>query len=375
MKKLKMLSLLPILGICACSGPSNYYGTYSFMLGKMNESHVRVAFTFKENAYTYTDISGQEKTKGQEFNAEIDVGDNISIDLEKMGINLPEGIDVEIANKELTKLLKEFLTNLKGYYIVSDSETTYGKRLHIGTTIGVTNVGGIEIPSDLVEYVIVSYINAKTLTLQLPVSIPDLIYQLSWYGYLINTESPTGNYVVELDKDKLPGETDKEKRFGTHPVNHYDKDGQLISNEVNLMNLAFCKEFSNTPLYLKDGTDKLVHVGNIVETSEIKYDSEGEPYTAYYHNLFNTTSGSTKWTPSSADFTAYVKAKNDYGVFDKLTEINCGIMLDEFIKSDNCQIYKFEEAITGIELDRKSYMQKPFTFRDFHDIKMGLARE
>lgn len=379
-KKLLVASLIPAFCLMSCSDKLNPVGVYSFRLGKASETHVGVSIELTDTDHIAEKLNPEtgERTQevvGKEFKASLDVGDSIKINLADYDIPYIPGLDIDELNRIVNELINKTLHDIKGYYEVSDVERDYGRRLKLGASISLpedSSLGGIDIPPFLVEHVIASFINEKSITLQLPVSFEDLLMQLCWYGLYINPKDSLKNYMYTLDTSKLPGEKNEDLRIGTHPVKKYDADGKtVIENQIDLMNEAYACEFSNTPVYVDN-----VCVGKITEASyEITNPSTGNITTVYDH-YFYTLSGESRWLPAADKFNAVIYTKNIlYSTFDIKTDVSIDLDKSELERVGFTKILGPYDASSGEKIDRNLFMQKPFVFRDYNDIKIGLNKE
>ena len=161
-------------------------------------------------------------------------------------------------------------------------------------------------PVKLISNFVVSYVNNKQFTMQFPVSLDDIQLQLAWQGiyfdydpYLkekVNTISDlielalttqllsTIKYEVLTDYRPLPGEQDPDKRYGSHPVNTFDKDNNLTHSDVIEMNQKYCGLFSNTYVYSTSDCSRDNVVGTIYK------DDEDQSYYFYKMNNFDPKS-------------------------------------------------------------------------------------
>ncbi len=377
-RKIVISSLLPIVCLMSCSNKINPVGTYSFMLGKSSDTHIGISMnlTDEDHIVEKTNESG-EKVKevvGKNFVANLSGGDQFKVDIEDLDLPIPSGVDIDELNEAINNFLGETLKNLKGYYTVSDIESNYGYRLKLGSYISIPqeiSPTGLEldIPPTILEHIFASFINEKAITLQIPVSMDDLFYQLCWYGIYINAEDVAEQYLYYLDRSKLPGEIDENKRIGTHPQIKYDNDGKtIVENQIDLMNKNYAYEFSNTPVYV----DSKI-VGKIYETSREEIKSDGETVTVYEHYFYRSTIDGVKWTPVSPTFNAVMKFRNSYGIYDVDTNVEITLDKDELERLDYAKIVG---PVVGGEIQHRNNFMKPaFVFRDYNDIKISLNKE
>ena len=362
MKRIRILSLLPVLALASCSKTS-YGGTYQFRLGKTDGSHLEVTAVLSNEKYN------DEGMKKMTLSA--DLGEEMSPTsiIEKYGEEYPI---IEPFIDIIVDEVKD-VNEIPLYYKVLDNKATkYGKRLAVGTDFVATKIKEVKekyeaikdildglgvsdedliITPELTKYFFGAYINSKTLTFEIPVSLEDLKMQSFWYG---KSTLILGDYV-----DKLPG-TKGEERFGTHPVIKKDDKGNVITNECEEVNKLFEKEFSNTHLYTTaDGM-----IGSFV-VEEI----DGQKTLKCY--LDDT------YTGSRTNIEGYVYVNDGFGHFDAKKDIK--ISVDENNKTS--VTYKNETGKDQIFIDENGKefkfvetIQTPFVFRDFHTVNLGLTK-
>lgn len=356
MKKLRALSLLPFVCLTSCGKQERFIGTYSFMLGKEKESHVRIAMELTKDEYKVKE-SGQEVVKGNRFKASIDTGGMLDIDISTWGIPLPEDIDIENLNRIINEIISEELNDIEGYYSITDNQTSpLGYRVKLGAVIDIAEELGLDIPGEFIEHIIVSYVNDKSLTIQMPVSFTDLQMQLCWYGFYVDLNDSAEKYVVDLTAEgrKLPGEQNDELRVGTHPKFELGDDGQIKVDEVTEMNETFAGYFSNTPVY--QGTK---YIGSLFEKDE--------------HVYFMKDS---EFNPSDANIDCKVMLRNAYGVYDVETQAKMVVDIQSLKEATEGKVVQLKDlSDVDLLLKKDKLIRKPFVFRDFHDIKVGLAKE
>ena len=142
------------------------------------------------------------------------------------------------------------------YYTLTEIKTDYGIRMRFGIDpedfdLVPSETFDPEMVEQYMEYIILAHWKKRAITLQIPVSVDDVIYQLSWYGMYIDIDTES---VVPLNENLLPG-IHGEERFGTHPT----------KQEVNIMNKNFAYEFSYTRIWSDVGSDA-VDLGKLVKT-------------------------------------------------------------------------------------------------------------
>lgn len=350
MRKINPLLFIPTLCLASCSSVG-YAGTYSFQMGKEGSTNIRLALTLTDER-----VVNQEKgIDAKKFTVDANLP-NLSI--EDLAASL--GIDVDIKKEDLAELISAVFEVLKDcttlYYNVGTLVRPQGTQLKLGCLFD-TEETGIDIPSEVVESIVCAYINDTSVTLQVPVSLDDLQLQLCWYGLYINFDSSSfENIIVALDEEDLPG-IHGEERFGTHPVVTKDKDKKVTYSEVDEMNIKFAKEFSNTPVYESASSSKVI--GNIAKMPD--------NHMYFYKNSETVITG--------ANLSGAVNEKNYYGIFDEKKDVNFVIDTSDGTSGKSFKIIEIKESGSSEILDEDKYLQEPFVFRDFHDIRIGLARE
>lgn len=378
MKRFKLASLIPLLCLSSCSG-SSPYGTYEFRLGKTDGSHVSImAEVLNEEV--------PDKGGAQKITLSVDLGKEFSLltVLEQYEEKMPI-IKVLIDALGIREKIGE-IKSVEGYYSLSNVEhPKYGRRLNVGSdaltkfvaeALEAYGIAGydFEITPDITEKIACVYLNNKSLTLQIPVSLPDLITQLAWYGYYIDINLDNFDYssfslldldfegMKHLDKDLLPGPKD-ENRYGIHPVVN-EEEG---IDEVGVMNSTFRYQFSRTRLFLE---------GAIIGSFVVEGDEQTGKYVGFEQSEFYEEE-----IPSVIN--GYIKVKGltstSYDIQQAVT-----LSIDETGKvngiTHNGKFTKEEEGFIVTtpdgdkEIKYKDFIQEPFVFRDFHDVNIGLSK-
>ena len=176
MKRPLFLLAFPLLGMAltACSANQSYAGLYTFQMGKTSSTHFGISMLLEDTAYITSASSGEEPVeKGKEFTLKFDA-------------TMADGSDGVMS--ELAKLFPDGI-NLDGYYRIGDP-VEKGNILSIGFALTdlltpevIESAIGMSLELDVVEHFIYSEINSTTITLKIPVSMPDLQFQLYWYGF------------------------------------------------------------------------------------------------------------------------------------------------------------------------------------------------
>ncbi len=373
-----------------------------------------------------------DETKGRDSNyykyekatdSFIDLGPTGETEITKAGkmfyanANL-SGNFAEFPQELINAINKGFL----GYYYETNySDEKFGTRLNVGTVINKENIPGLEdfytyirtkvseeaaelaeqllsnldsvIESSIVEYILCTYCDGNTITLQVPVSINDLQQQLTWYGKFIDIDDEvaqkihsikdffdnilevigtlktydleehrtkiTGKSMSEGELVKMPG-IEGEGRFGTEPV--VDLEKQI--NEVDAMNKTYANEFSNTLVY-QDISGSMVPVGAITSYNKTMEGASKQMY--YYYDREN------KLTTSDATISGFVIAKDEFGDFREYKEVKISLVHDFTDPNLGIQIGSVSDMADKV-YDYGNFYQNPFKFRSFHRLPLTLKR-
>ncbi len=382
MKKLKILSLIPALLLCACNNENRWIGTYQFRLGKSDGNHMEIT----------AELTAKQDKKYKDYkvmNLTADLGDNMDPtstfdDIEEAGeiiIPILEDLGIEIASEfpALMKVAKKELTNFKDiklYYNVTDTKAEDGSyRLNIGThelgdrlrrirkehpeireivdeAIDFASAAPF-LDSDLnlspknSKYLFNVFVSRKGLNIQVPVSSDDVDMQLLWYGMnypLIGTKILPDKYMKDM-----PGKKGDE-RFGTHPKRTI-RNNVVIEDQVQEVNTIFAKEFSKSILYLNEDIES-TELGRFVivtkdNAKHLKFISNA----AYSSPLEGYIKKEGSWTHLSLN----VDASGDCGK----------------IKGSG---RKMEIQGTTETYLLKDFFSDPFEFRDFNNVDVGLGK-
>ena len=413
MKKILPILLLTSACLASC-GESSYYGAYKFLMGKEGEGETRVSveMSLKEDNFVipeqnrgyYTEAEIASIEERQQFHAKFEMsgvaGDDadqssaiaslqslISVKdviSEILGGTSIEDIDFEaLAEIDPSKPIE-----LDGFYKIFDQivDEKYGCKVQLGIDIGMANgfleATGFDI-TDIISNFCVAYVNQKQMTLQMPVSLDDIQMQLAWYGTYIDYDPylkekvNTINDLVDLalsgkldtstikvydltKYDVLPGEPDWNKRYGSHPAVTKDDNGNVIKDEVYDMNEKYCGLFANTFVYENKDGKAGEKIGSI-------YKADGDNY--YFFPLDEKT-----YEDSSYD----VIMKQDIGIIGYDFSLDTEVKLSTIKEVYEGKTYYHCSVKTSVDdknIDWKLFYKTPFVFRDFHDIKVNLAKE
>lgn len=373
MNKLKLLSIIPALCLASCS-KNSFIGVYEFRLGKTDGAHFGLSVELKDEAY-----ESVENMKKMEMVA--DLGDDIDFDEDDF-----EDSDSFINAKTIIKAFLDLIPEdekennriaIDGYYqllpnVVNDK---YGTRVKIGSDFlqnlvkksypdiaEMIDISSIITP-ERIELAACAYVSEKQFTLQIPVSMEDLQQQLAWYGILFDLEALNdlnfSRIIVDLDQDKLPNAKRGEDRIGSHPIQNESKG----LHEVSDMNQAYEFDFSHTYLYQKDELDVYEPVGSFVT----RLNEKGEQ--RLFFDMFEGD------MPSIIKGAIYVNSSYKEVKFtagEQYKEVG-GVDYGHSEDGDVTFIFK-DEYENDVVATFKEFVKKPFTFRDFHDVKVGLTK-
>lgn len=228
MRKFLLLLLFPLV-MLSC-GSNKYYGYYAFQMGSDKSSHFGVFVDLtQEDYYMAEEEGGEEKLMGKKFKFGMRVSEDMVPDipeddptedpmgwLQKMFVAmLVDLLNVEVENPDDPDNPK----GVTGYYNVSDKELEdRGRKLNMNIILNYT---GLDVPADVIQKLIIAYINGKTVQIVLPVSVKDFQYQLCWYGMYINLKTFEVADLLEDEEYKqllpMPG-PQGEDRIGSHPT-------------------------------------------------------------------------------------------------------------------------------------------------------------
>ena len=378
MKKLLPLLLLSATCLTAC-GDKSYAGEYKFQMGRQGQGEVRIGLqmTLKDDKYKVPEsASDEEKEKlkdAKQFNLQLDIGDELAEIFKALDIN--DGIN--------------------GYYYgMNETDPKYGNKMAVGVDIQVAEDFPIPITSEMIRNLLVTYVDGSNVTMQLPVSLFDLQYQLCWYsGTYIDFDPKIKSKIHNLEdvieysldiistikvKDlttisPLPGKTG-DARFGSHPEYITEEDGKdeqgktkykVIKDEASEMNEKYAGEFSNTFVYeIESDGSRGKKIGSIYKENEndkiydVFYPFEG--FTVPADGLFDGIVVQDDFFTGSKD----LKAK--FNVLTKNEDYSIN-----WIHSNGAQ----DVYADGEEIKIDDIYVDPFVFRDFHDIKVQLKKD
>ena len=364
MKKLALFSVIPAMLLASCS-KFNPYGTYEFRLGKTDGSHLEVSASLLDEDYERV-----EGTKKMVLKA--DMGDEFSI--AKMLDTYADKYPLIIPLVEYIKSQIENIDHIDLYYNVLEEikDEKLGTRLGVGSDFfadllkqifpEIVEILGTDfsLTPDKTEYIFTTYINSKTLTFQIPVSVDDINMQLVWYGKYIDEDEG----LVELPLESMPGPQGR-ARFGVHPLVKRDDYGNITYSEVAQVNTIFESDFSKTHLYTLDAESNEVEVGNFV----VKTDAADHKQLYLYLN--------DGYKDVTTNIQGYIYEKNIHNEYSIKKNIQLSLLngtLTNVVhngKADREEGFIDEK---GNEIAYSAFYQEPFVFRDFHCVKLGLTK-
>lgn len=378
MKKLKLIGLLPFVCLSACS-KSSFAGLYEFRLGKTDGAHFGISVELKDDAY--------EKREGmKQMFLSADLGSEYSIEAFAEQYEEDYPFIADIVDKVL-KALPEDKTIDAYYQVTNIVDPKYGNRVKVGSDFieeliskafpeyvsliedfvqlifPDKTISSLTEP-EMIQFVSCAYADGKNFTFQIPVSSEDLFQQLAWYGYLFDEDSCS--IFRKLDETKLPG-IKGEERFGNHPASVKDEQGNIVSTEVDAMNLAFEYEFSRTYLYEVDEFGNETAIGSFIAKAN-ESDRKGLYFTPFDSTCTLTSfSGRVKLNVGTI---SEKKIDVTFGVSPNAKEVN----VEPNGKTGNDEGFFFHTSGDDVEVRYRDFIIEPFEFRDFHDVKVGLSK-
>lgn len=249
------LLLLAPLALASC-GANRNLGEYSFQMGKPSGAHITTSITLRNDEAVRSDKAyGKSMTfflqanlgnKSEESDQSAEsllsdesIQSEVSADSssEPALSSVDSSASVASSSSEepksfedtLYELLAEGLT-LDGYYTIVDVPDKEFDQLRIGFFLDdISEITGqtIDLEPEVIEMIVYSEITPKSITLKIPVSIDDVIYQLYWYGYdLFNFTE-----VEPHDRNTHPTKEEIDKINETYPDTH---DGNLYRDFYTL---------------------------------------------------------------------------------------------------------------------------------------------
>ena len=191
--------------LTSCSNDS-IAGTYGFQMGKENGVHFGIFITLTDTYKTVQEVSDKYKECTYTF----------SLDMGKDEAN-------EGTFTSLMKMISTFLgqeegkdISIPGYYYkgeVCDSDGTVEVKIgldfsflkNVFDELDLHNIDFPVLDPDTIEKIVyTTYLNS-VLTLNIPVSEVDVIYQLYWYGVDFSYDTEHGIQIIDSPYDGKPG--------------------------------------------------------------------------------------------------------------------------------------------------------------------------
>lgn len=375
LRKIIPMTLMSLLCLSSC-GAETYHGTYKFLLGKQGEGEVRVGLTM-ELTKEKVAVKEQDPTTLQDVTKEYEKF-NVSADIGSMKQEIIDSIGGD------STMLDGLPESFSGYYqVLDESVEKYGNKMSLGFVVDESL--GIKVPNELIRNLVVTYVNSTAITLQVPVSIVDLQMQLAWYGmyvdfdpyikerihsledvekYFADIASSLKMYDLSLYKE-LPG-AQGNKRFGTHPSKVQDETTKEYIDQVAQMNLMYEGYFSNTLVYKNEGGKAGTLMGSLY-AHDVYEESGKKVDTNYYYFKLADVEGVDIDLPFEAVMKKY---DSETGRYNKAEVVK----FDLAKKSDYLVNHVWQNDVE-LTISSDNFYQSPFTFRDFHDIKIQLIKE
>lgn len=190
MNKIKnLLTLCSAVFLISCSGGGNsYLGKYKFQMGKDKGTNMGVFMELLDEDVKGT-VDGTEQTLGKKF--------TLSMHMSGMG---------DSSSSVASFLGNDF--NLDGYYRIEKDRVLLGSN-NLSNLIGGDEGSTFDLEPKYVEKVLYATVDSSKLSITLPVSVNDLIYQLYWYGYRIDLSADT--LITDLPESE-------HHEIGSHPT-------------------------------------------------------------------------------------------------------------------------------------------------------------
>ncbi len=243
------LLILAPLALASCGGDSAV-GVYSFQMGKPSGAHIMTSITLRDNEVTRSDKtfgksmtfflqavlgdhasssedSQQSESSTEESFSKVISEESIESAIESSVVSFADSSasSSSSAPKSLQDSLYDLLAEgitIEGYYTVENLPQKGITQLHIGFFLDeIEEITGetFNLEPDVIEKIVYSEISEKSITLKIPVSIQDVIYQLYWYGFdiLEFTELPLED---QHEANTHPTKEDIDRINQTYPDNH-----------------------------------------------------------------------------------------------------------------------------------------------------------
>ena len=256
------LLLLAPLALASC-GANRNLGEYSFQMGKPSGAHITTSITLRSNEVVRSDKpfgksmtfylqanlgnkSEESDQSAESLLSEESIQSEVSVDPSSepalssvdSSASVASSSSKEPKNLEDTiyELLAEGLT-LDGYYTIVNVPDKEFDQLRIGFFLDdLSEITGetIELEPEVIEMIVYSEITPKNITLKIPVSIPDVMYQLYWYGFDLYNFTE----VEAHDRNTHPTKEDIDKINETYPSTH----GGSVYRDYYTLSLGLSKK-------------------------------------------------------------------------------------------------------------------------------------
>lgn len=211
---------VPMMLLASCNNEVSYVGTYSFMMGKDNGSHIGIKLELSGDDFVE---EGKEEPIGKKFSLTLDSTINgepaepETAKAAKYRVLDEESTDSSIPDDSAASDMIANLGNFKidGAYNVTNTLTedkNYVVDLYVSVVSELTESLFSDIPVNLLNEVVQAEINKSSVKFTIPVSVNDILFQLYWYGYdfriysleLVEVEKhPHGTHPTKEDIDKI----------------------------------------------------------------------------------------------------------------------------------------------------------------------------
>ncbi len=243
MKRIGLCTLLLVpLALVSCGGDDTL-GTYSFQMGKQSSSHITASITLKDSPWVNEE--GKELGKNMAFYAQVQMGSKKSSSVNgseessiwDTSIASEGSVEVSIDTSEESSeepsfdFEEEILealargVSIDAYYTIVPRQNARS-RFTIGFDLvkvleqlfggmdgsdDSEGIPSIDLEPEIVEKIIYSEYDGKSIYLMIPVSTNDLFFQLYWYGFDVHDienepeaheagTHPTQEQVAEINK-------------------------------------------------------------------------------------------------------------------------------------------------------------------------------
>ena len=214
MKLKKILSLLFLTPLVISCNNNSMAGTYKFQMGKEKGTHFGLFLELKDNPYTaYEDVKDCK---------ELELSFDASFATEELGsiLDLLKNEEGKFAldgyyrlEKEKTKAGEQRMVfGLSFMYIFKTFEDFYKESMGDDLTEEQKNNINLLDNINLIQSIVYATYMTGEVNIYVPVSIPDVYYQLYWYGYDVQVdETSYAINLVETPKHEVGTEPTKEE--------------------------------------------------------------------------------------------------------------------------------------------------------------------